>query len=214
MVTGERGKFIVFEGMDGSGKSTQAYLLTRHLGENRIRAMGTREPGGTDTGEEIRRILLEVGGEELSPECEMLLFMASRAQHIKVIKPLLERGTVVVCERFNWSSIAYQGYAGGLDIEEVERIAELAAEGLTPDLTIVLDLDVDVAQERELMLVQGNQHNRIERKGAPFQQKVRQGFLDLAAQHPERSRVVDASRPPKEVHEDVKKLVADVLCED
>ena len=213
-MTAQRGKFIVFEGMDGSGKSTQAYLLTKHLGEQRIRVMGTREPGGTDIGEEIRRILLETGGDDISAECEMLLFMASRAQHITALKPLLARGTVVVCERFNWSSIAYQGYAGEIAIEEVERIAEFASEGLTPDMTIVLDLDVDVAQERELMLVEGNQHDRIERKGVPFQRKVRQGFLDLAAKYPERTRVVDASRPPKEVHEDVKKLVADVLCED
>ena len=125
------------------------YLLTKHLGEMQIRSVGTREPGGTDTGEEIRRLLLDANGEEFVPQCEMLLFMASRAQHVaRLVRPLLERGTVVVSERYTWSSIAYQGYAGGLPIDEVERIGDFATEGLQPDLTIVLDLDPEVAQER------------------------------------------------------------------
>jgi len=206
-----RGRFIVFEGVDGSGKSTQAFLLTKHLGERKLRVVATREPGGTGVGEQMREILLDPGGEELSPQCELLLYMASRAQHVKrVIRPALESGTNVVCERYNWSSIAYQGYAGGLPVKTIEEIGALATGGLEPDLTILLDLDPELAAGRE-MAPSGAGADRIEKKGIEFQRKVREGFLELARSHPERSRVVDATRPPKEIHEEIRKLADDVF---
>ncbi|MHC4711869.1 MAG: dTMP kinase [Planctomycetota bacterium] len=206
------GRFIVFEGVDGSGKSTQAFLLTKFLGERKVRVLPTREPGGTDTAEKMREILLDPGGEDLSAECELLLYMASRAQHVeRVIKPSLEKGIIVVCERYNWSSIAYQGYAGGLPIDMVEEIGRFATEGLEPDLTVVLDIDPEIAVTREMTPAEGRSYDRIERKGVEFQHKVRAGFLELARRHPERSRVVDASLPAKRVHEEIQKLVANVL---
>ncbi len=206
------GRFIVLEGVDGSGKSTQAFLLTKFLGERKVRVLPTREPGGTETGEKVREILLETGGEDLSPECELLLYTASRAQHVeRLIKPSLIRGYVVICERYNWSSIAYQGYAGGLPIDMVEEIGRFATGGLEPDLTVVLDIDPDIAVTRDMTPIQGRPYDRIERKGVEFQHKVRAGFLELAKRHPEKSRVVDASLPAKRVHEEIQKLVANVL---
>jgi len=205
------GRFIVFEGVDGSGKSTQAFLLTKYLGERKMRVVATREPGGTSVGEQMREILLDPGGEELAPQCELLLYMASRAQHVKrVIRPALESGANVVCERYNWSSIAYQGYAGGLPVKTIEEIGALATGGLEPDLTILLDLDPELAAGRE-MAPFGAGADRIEKKGIEFQRKVREGFLELARSHPERSRVVDATRAPKEIHEEIRKLADDVF---
>ncbi len=210
-MTAERGKFIVFEGVDWSGKSTQAFLLTRYLGERKLRVLATREPGGTPIGEQIREILLDPAGEDLSTKCELLLYLASRAQHVnRVISPTIENGVIVVSERYNWSTLAYQAYAGGLPLETVEEIAGFATGRLAPDLTILLDLDPEVAAMRALA-PGGRGHDRIERKGIPFQRKVREGFMELARRHTEKSRIVDATRPAKQIHEEVKALVDDVL---
>ncbi len=208
---GYEGRFIVFEGVDGSGKSTQAYLLTKYLSQQKLHVLATREPGGTDCGEKMREILLDARIEDLSPQCELLLYMASRAQHVeRLIKPALEKGHIVICERYNWSTIAYQGYAGGLPIETVEEIGRFATGGLEPDLTVVLDIDPDTAAVRETGGV-GPPYDRIERKGVEFQHKVRAGFLELMKRHPEKARLVDASLPAKQVHEEIKNLVANVL---
>ena len=207
-----RGRFVVFEGVDGSGKSTQAFLLSKYLGEQKVRVRTTREPGGTNIGEKIREILLDPGRDELERECEMLLYMASRAQHAaEVLKPSLEQGYVVICERYMWSTLAYQGYAGGLSTETIESIGEFAVGCVAPDLTMVLDMDPDAALSRGMRAQKGGYYDRIIRKGVEFQKKVRAGFLELAQRHPQKARVLDASRGAKEVHEEVKLLVADVL---
>lgn len=208
----ERGAFIVFEGVDGSGKSTQTFLLTKYFGEQKVRSVATREPGGTVTGEMMREILLDPHGEELAAQCELLLYMASRAQHVRrVIRPSLESGAIVVCERYNWSSIAYQGCAGDLPVATIEEIGAFATDGLEPDLTILLDIDPEAAARREMLSAGPADHDRIEKKGIPFQQKAREGFLRLAERHPETSRIVDAARPAKEIHEEIRKLVEDVI---
>ncbi len=209
----KRGRFIVFEGIDGSGKSTQAFLLSKYLGEQKMKVVATREPGGTVTGEEIRRVLLDPQTEDLMPKCELLLYMASRAQHVgRIIKPAVERGHVVICERYHLSSLAYQGYAGGLALEEVEAVGAFATGGFRPDLTIILDVDPEIAMERDKGpgTVDAG-YDRIERKGIAFQRKVREGFLEITREHPEKIKIVDGSRGAKEVHEEVKRLVADVL---
>jgi dTMP kinase len=211
MTVAYAGRFIVFEGVDGSGKSTQAYLLTKYLSQRKLRVLATREPGGTESGEKMREILLDARSEDLAARSELLLYMASRAQHVeRLIAPALEKGQIVVCERYNWSTIAYQGYAGGLPIETVEEIGHFATGGLEPDLTVVLDIDPDTASVRETGGV-GPPYDRIERKGVDFQHKVRAGFLELLKRHPEKARLVDASLPAKQVHEQVKVLVANVL---
>lgn len=206
------GTFIVFEGVDGSGKSTQAFLLTKYFGEQKVRSVATREPGGTVTGEMIREILLDPRGEEPAAQCELLLYMASRAQHVwRVIRPSLESGMIVICERYNWSSVAYQGDAGDLPVAKIEEIGEFATDALEPDLTILLDIDPEAAARREMLSAGAAERDRIEKKGLTFQQKVREGFLRLAERHPETSRIVEADRPAKEIHEEIKKLVADVI---
>jgi len=209
-----KGKFIVIEGVDGSGKSTQAYLLSKYLGERKMRVLPTREPGGTPIGERVRDILLDPNGTPMIPECEMLLYMASRAQLAgEVLKPSLERGLHVVSERYIWSSLAYQGYAGGIAIESIEEIGRLATAGLEPDLTIILDVDPEIAFERDKIPAGLDQpaYDRIEKKGVEFQKKVREGFIEIARRNPEKIRVVDASRPPKVVFEDIKRLVSGVI---
>jgi dTMP kinase len=205
-----RGKFIVIEGVDGAGKSTQAYLLSKHLGEKKVRVLPTREPGGTIIGERVREILLDPNGSEITHECELLLYMASRAQLVgEVIRPSLDAGYVIVSERYIWSSIAYQGYAGGVSPEAIETIGKYATGGLLPDLTIVLDIDPGIASNREKE--GGAGYDRIEKKGVEFQKRVREGFLEIAKRHSDIMRVVDASQSPKKVHEEIKKLVASVL---
>jgi len=209
------GKFIVLEGVDGAGKSTQAYLLSKYLSAKKRRVLPVREPGGTELGERIREILLDPGEDKMTAQCEMLLYMASRAQLVgELIRPSLEDGYVVVSERFLFSSVAYQGYAGGLPIENILRIGEFAVSGIEPDLTIILDIDPDAAMRRDkgpVIVPEAGQYDRIEKKGVEFQKKVRAGFLELAGQHPDKIRVVDAARPPKTVHEDIARLVSGVI---
>ena len=209
-----KGKFIVIEGVDGAGKSTQAYLLSKYLAEQKLRVVPTREPGGTGIGERVRDVLLDPHGEELSPHCELLLYMASRAQLVwEIVRPSLERGYIVVSERYIWSSLAYQGYAGGLRTEDIEAIGQFATQGLEPDLTIVLDIDPEIAVRREKVTSGGGDvgYDRIEKKGLEFQKKVRQGFLDIARHHPDKIKVIEAAGNPRQVLEQMKKLVASVV---
>ncbi len=208
------GKFIVLEGVDGAGKSTQAYLLSKYLGEQKRRVLPVREPGGTAIGERIREILLDHSSSAITAPCELLLYMASRAQLVaEVIRPTLEKGQIVISERFILSSLAYQGYAGGMPLEAVEAVGKFAILSLEPDLTIILDIDPEIAMSRDKGpgIVSEEQYDRIEKKGVEFQKKVRAGFLELAGLHGDKIKVIDAARPPKVVHEEIKKLVAGVI---
>jgi dTMP kinase len=193
------GRFIVLEGGEAAGKSTQARLLAEHLG-----AVLTREPGGTAIGEALRRLLLERSLVAPVPRAEALLMLAARAQHVaKVIEPALARGDDVVCDRYSGSTLAYQGYGRGLDVDELRGLDSWANGHLDPDLVVLLDLPVEVARQR----LGHDQRDRIESEGDSFLMDVHEGFRRLAAQDPVRWRVVDASGTVEQVAALVRRAV-------
>jgi dTMP kinase len=202
-----RGRFIVVEGIDGSGKSTMAARVARELARRGRRVIRTREPGGTPIGEEIRSVLLDRRNSEMAPLTELFLYMASRAQLVdQVIRPALRRGMDVVCDRYYYSTAAYQGAAGGLGIGAVLEVAVKIARFERPDLVALLDLSPAQARRRS-----GDRRDRVERKGRAYQERVRRGFLALARRDGRRFRVIDASRPEDEVFEDLRGAVDRVL---
>jgi dTMP kinase len=187
--------FISLEGIDGSGKSTQAKLLAQELGGDTVLL---REPGGTEVGERIREVLKDPEL-DLDPLAELLLFCAARAQLVQeVIQPALAADRDVVCDRFSDSSVAYQGVARGLGAERVESLCDLATGGVWPDLTIFLRLHPEVAAER--IAAEGRAADRFEGEGLELQRQVAEGYEDVLGRHPERFRVVDASGDPDAVH--------------
>lgn len=196
----KRGWFFSFEGGEGAGKSTLIASLAKVCKERGYETLVTREPGGTSRGEAIRKLLLqkELPGEApLSPYAELALFLASRAQHVaEVIRPALNRGAIVLCDRFNDSSVVYQGVARGLGKEAVAHVAHFLSEGLEPDLTFYLDLDPKIGLKRA---EQRQAADRIEAEKETFHEKVRQGYLDLIKEHPERLFLLDASMEKEEV---------------
>jgi dTMP kinase len=188
------GLFVTFEGIDRSGKSTQARLLADALGDQ---ALAVREPGGTPAGEQVRALLKDAAV-PLGAEAEALLFAAARAELVaRVIRPALQDGRVVVSDRFLDSSLAYQGGARGLGVGEVDRINRFATGGLVPDLTFLLDLDPAAAAAR------AGESDRFEDEGSALQQAVRDAYEELVAADPGRWRRVDAARSPEEVHAEV-----------
>jgi dTMP kinase len=194
-----RGLFVTFEGIDRSGKTTQARLLCEALGDE---ALGVREPGGTPAGERVRDLLKDAAV-PLGSEAEALLFAAARAELVeKVIRPALERGRVVVSDRFLDSSLAYQGGARGLGIDEVEAANRLATGGLVPDLTFLLELDPQAAARRQ------GERDRFEDEGAGLQRAVLEAYERLVAADPSRWRRLDAGRSPQQVHVEVLAEVA------
>jgi dTMP kinase len=207
-----RGLFITFEGPEGSGKTTQIALLAQAIQAAGREVVATREPGGVPAAEAIREMVL---GSDLTPEAEALLFLAARAEHARiVIRPGLERGAVVLCDRFNDSTLAYQGYGLGLDLERLRDLCDFAAAGLRPDLTLLLDLPVEQGLARRFRTsaraleqmsldldVPGEQINNLDRRMLEFHRRVREGFLAEAAREPKRIAVIDAARPPKQVHQ-------------
>lgn len=189
-----RGTFITLEGVDGSGKSTQASLLVERLREQRREVVALREPGGTPISEKIRALLLDPENAEMADECELLLYEASRAQLVReVIEPALLRGAIVVCDRFYDSTHAYQHGGRGLSDALVSRANELGCCGLSPDVTLVLDIDPAAALARAT--AQGA--DRLEAEGLAFQQRVRKDYLALAKADPARVRVIDAAGDPE-----------------
>lgn len=186
------GLFITFEGGDGTGKSTQVRLLTQWLTEQGRAVVTTREPGGTEVGTALREIVLHHRG-EVDPRAEALLYAADRAQHIgTLVRPALERGDVVVQDRYIDSSVAYQGAGRVLDAAEIKRISLWATGDLIPDLTVLLDLPGDVARER--LAQKHKTFDRLENEHDDFHERVRAGFLALAAAEPQRFLVVDAAQ--------------------
>jgi len=204
-----RGVFITLEGGDGSGKTTQAELLRDWLsGEGRT-VLRTREPGGTEVGVEIREIVLHHRG-DISPRAEALLYAADRAHHVAtVVRPALERGEVVIQDRYIDSSVAYQGVGRVLDPEAVRSLSEWATEGLAPDLTILLDLDADAARGR--LDEARTRYDRLESEASEFHDRVRAAYLALAEAEPGRFLVVDAARPVDEIAGDIRGRVAHLL---
>ena len=202
-----RGLFFTFEGIEGSGKSTQIRYLAEVLTQAGHRVLQTREPGGTASAEAIRQILLTPSSHEsITPQTEALLIFAARCQHVtQLVMPALEQGTVVLCDRFSDSTFAYQGFARGLDLQWLRKANEVATGGLTPDLTLVLDLPVSVGLARRR--ADRGQQNRLDRETERFHQKVRRGFLALAAEEPNRMTIVNANRPAQEVRDELTEIV-------
>lgn len=194
-----RGRFVVFEGGEASGKSTQSALLAEHLG-----AVATREPGGTELGERLRELLLAPATGELDPRTELLLMAAARAEHVaRVIEPALAAGRDVVCDRFSASSIAYQGHGRGLDVDEVARVSRWASAGVEPDVIVLLDVD-DATRRARL----GAGRDRLEAAGRAFHDRVADAFRQLAAADPQQWIVVDSSGPVEAVASTVAAAVA------
>lgn len=193
------GRFITFEGGEGTGKSTQARLLASYLTQSGADVVQTREPGGSPSAEDIRALLVTGAADRWSPIAETLLFYAARVEHWRqVIEPALKRGAHVVCDRFADSTMAYQAYAGGLERKVVEDLHRLTMGGIEPDLTIVLDIGVEQGLARAA--ARRDAENRFEQKGRDFHEKLRQGFLDIAKRAPKRCVVIDASEPIERVH--------------
>lgn len=192
-----KGLFITLEGIDGTGKTTQAARIKDRLEASGLRVTHTREPGGTALGKAIRELFLSPRGAEIDSITELLMMAADRAQHVKeVVLPALERGEAVVCERYTDSTEAYQGYGGGVPLEAIRRVNALATGGLVPTLTFLLDLDPGEARKRW-----NRGLDRMEARGDAFYRRVREGYLSLARENPERICVIDASLPPERVEE-------------
>lgn len=210
-----RGRFITFEGIEGSGKSTQIALLHDHLKAQGTKVVLTREPGGTPIGDRIRQILLDPEHHGLDHAAELLLYAASRAQHLReVIGPALEAGKVVLCDRFSDATLAYQGYGRGLSIPMIEELDRMVTGSLRPDATLLFDIDARTGlsrargrnADRDL-----HREARFENEDIAFHTRVRDGYYYLAHRDPDRIRVVNASRTQQEVQQDVRKIVDEVL---
>jgi dTMP kinase len=206
----DMGAFITFEGPDGSGKSTQIELLAHHLRLIGWNVLTTREPGGTPIGDQIRNVLHDVANTEMVFEAEILLYSASRAQLVgQVIRPALAHGTIVLSDRYADSTIAYQGYGRGLDLSVLRRITDFATGGLAPDLTIYLDLPVEqgLERKRQALSQRSGEWNRLDQEDVEFHQRVRQGYLELAAAEPERWLCVDARPSVAEIQRRIREAV-------
>ena len=189
--------FITFEGPDGSGKTTQIELLAERLRDQGHEVLITREPGGTPIGDQVRAVVHDVKNVEMTRETEFLLYSASRAQLVRqVIRPHLKRGGTVLCDRFADSSMAYQGYGRELDLDLVRCITQFATGGLCPDLTVYLDLPVEVGLQRKesAHAAQAGEWNRLDQQTLDFHQRVRQGYLRMAEADPDRWLAVDAAQ--------------------
>jgi dTMP kinase len=201
-----RAPFITFEGGEGAGKSTQIRFLAAHLASAGVRHIVTREPGGSPGAEEIRQLLVTGAADRWSALSETLLFYAARVDHWqRVIRPALEAGTVVLCDRFADSTIAYQAYAGGMDRKQIETLHDLVLPGVQPDLTLILDLSPEAGLRRAVS--RAGAEERFESKGITFHERLRDGFLDIAARHAARCVVIDANRTVEAVSDAVKASV-------
>ncbi len=203
------GKFISFEGGDGSGKSTQINLLKDYLEGLGYEVVLSREPGGTKIGEKIREVILDVNNEEMTGETEALLYAASRAQHVgELIRPSLEAGKVVIVDRYIDSSIVYQGIARALGVDEVRDINEFGTKKLLPDITFYLDLKAEdgIGRKKEQAKL-----DRLEKEHISFHNTVRDGYISLSSQSPDRIEVVDASKSIEDIHKIIKEKVNRVL---
>jgi len=200
------GRFITFEGPEGGGKSTHIQELESFLAQRGIRSIRTREPGGTKLGERIRELLQhDAAGESPVARAEVMLFLASRAQLVEnVIRPALAEGVWVLADRFDDSTFAYQGYGRGFQIQELRLADTFATGGLVPDLTFLLDVPLSVMRER---LSERDTQDRFEREGMEFHRKIRNGFLQLAAESPDRMVVVDSSRAREIVRAEIEEVV-------
>ncbi len=201
-----KGMFITFEGVDGCGKTTQINKLNEYLKEKKYNTILTLEPGGSEIGKNLRQILLHHKG-FVANMSELFLYLADRAQHTEeIVKENINKGNIVLCDRSIDSTVAYQGYARGYDIDKINLLNDIATGGLKPDLTLLFDVDVDISNERV-----GKTKDRLEKEGIEFQNKVKLGYLELAKKFPNRIKVIDANKSIDEVFSQVKKIIDEVL---
>ena len=202
--------FITFEGPEGSGKSTQLPELARFLEEFGMSVVKTREPGGTKIGDQIREVLVRMDNTELHPRTEILLFLAARAQLVEeLIIPSLQQEKIVLCDRYGDSTLAYQGYGHGLDLDSLRSMLHFATGGLKPDLTILLDVDVLTGLKRKKVK---EEWNRLDAFELSFHERVREGYHILAKKEPDRWKIVDATQEPEQVQKEIRTLVLDALA--
>ena len=200
-----RGFFLALEGMDGSGKTTQVDLLSKWFFSKNLKCTVAREPGGTKTGEAIRSVVQENLDLDIPPETELLLYLAARSVFVKEIAiPVLDRGEIFLTDRFSMSTLAYQGYARGLDLTEVGRLNDFASAGLNADLYIVLDIPAELSRER--LALAKKKKDRLELSGVDFMQKVRSGYLDISRKM-ENAIVVDGTENPETIHLKIREIL-------
>ena len=203
---GRKGYFITFEGADGCGKTTQIQLLGEYLNKKNIQYILTREPGGSDLGIHLRKILLHYEN-PVSNIAETFLYLADRAQHIEYkIKPALEEGKIVLCDRHTDSTLAYQGYGRNQDIETIQGLNKIAVNSILPDLTIVFDVESETAQKRLT-----GEKDRLEAEGIEFHKKLRAGYLDIAKKKPKRVKIANANQGIEQVFNDTIKIIGELL---
>jgi dTMP kinase len=210
------GWFITFEGVEGSGKTTQIRLAGEFLRARGLAVVMTQEPGGTPLGERIREILLNRGGFDVSGEAELFLFAAARAQNTDaVILPAMQAGKIVLCDRFSDATIAYQAFGRGLSLESVREVCRLASRGLSPHLTLLFDLTVEEGLERAFRRIAGREGNlredRFEREHLDFHRRIREGYLAIARQEPDRVKVIDASWGIEPTRQEVQSILSAFL---
>ncbi len=204
-----KGIFISFEGIEGTGKTIQSRLLYEYLIKKGNKVILTEEPGGTKVGLKIRELLLSVEHKGMIPIAELLLYNASRAQHVKeVILPAINRGVVVITDRFTDSTVAYQGYGRGIDLNLIDSIEKVVTDGLRTDITILLDVDVEVGLKRNRGI---NKTDRLELEDVEFHRRVRGGYLEIASKKPERIKLIDASKGIGEIHSKIVSIVMDFI---
>ncbi len=201
--------FITLEGPDGSGKTSQIPALEEFLRQKGYDVLVTREPGGTDVGDQIRDVLMNLKNTAIVPRTEILLFQAARAQHVEeVIRPALARGQIVICDRFGDSTLAYQGYGHGTDLDELRYLVNYATGGLKPDLTLFLDVPIREGLARK---VNQSEWNRLDNYAETFHRRVHQGYMALVSAEPDRWCVVDATRNKDEVQQAMREAILDRL---
>lgn len=198
--------FITFEGPEGSGKTTQANMLVEALANRSYKVKLTREPGGDPVSEDIRKILLDGDDQSIADRTELLLYLAARSQHTeRIIIPHLKEEFIVVCARYADSTVAYQGYGSGFDIDTINTMNSFATYGIEPDLTILLDIETEAGLKRQ------PDWNRMERKAIDYHKRVRQGFLEIAKLHPQRIVVIDGTQDIETIHSRILRCIADRL---
>lgn len=198
--------FITLEGPEGSGKTSQLPALADFLRDQGYDVLVTREPGGTSVGDQIRDVLMNMKNVSIVPQTEILLFQAARAQHVaEILRPALAEGKVVICDRFGDSTLAYQGYGHQTDIRTLQYLIHFATGGLTPDLTLLLDIPVSEGFDRKIK--NDSEWNRLDAYAKAFHERVRQGYLELADEEPERWHIIDATQSKDQVQAEMRKTV-------
>jgi dTMP kinase len=207
--------FITFEGVEGSGKTTQIQRLKKYFAQKGISFKITREPGGCSIGEKVRKILLDPDHREMVPMSELLLYEAARAQHVmEIIEPFLKKGGVVLCDRFIDATFAYQGYARRIDLKWIERLNQFSSHGIKPDVTFLLDCPSDLGLKRALKrnrTLKQEKEGRFEKEKIQFHQRVRKGYLVIAKKEPHRVKVINTRQGPDKVFDKIRKIVDELI---